>query len=89
MSLHCSLSGSLATGEGYGIKVAAGYEDGRVELWGLPASHDWTTTTDARMGSSPWEKLYDFKKHNEASKLIHLLLSLGMAKLKVSHGHDD
>jgi len=54
---------------GYSIKVAAGYEDGRVELWGLPKGHAWALPTDARTGQSVWEKLYDGKKHNEASKL--------------------
>lgn len=69
MSLHCSLSSSTVGGEEYSIKVAAGYEDGRVELWGLPEKHAWAIPTDARTGQSVWEKLYDGKKHNEASKL--------------------
>jgi hypothetical protein len=68
MSLHCTLPFAE---EGYSIKVAAGYEDGRVELWALPLTHDWKDPTDARTGDAVWEKLYDGKRHNEASKLIH------------------
>jgi hypothetical protein len=45
-----------------------GYEDGRVEVWALPPDQSWRNPSDARTGSSPWEKVYEAKKHNEAGK---------------------
>jgi len=65
MSIHSSLSPGT---DGERLRVAMGYEDGRVELWALPLGHAWRDPSDARMGSSPWEKVYEGKKHNEASK---------------------
>jgi len=50
------------------MKVAIGYEDGRVEVWVLQEGKSWRDPSDARTGSSPWEKVYEGKKHNEASK---------------------
>jgi hypothetical protein len=49
-----------------GIKVAMGYEDGRVEVWALQDGLDWRSPTDARTGQSSWDRLYEGKKHNEA-----------------------
>jgi hypothetical protein len=43
-----------------------GFEDGRVEKWALQERVHWQEVSDARMGSSVWNKVYDTKKHNEA-----------------------
>jgi hypothetical protein len=68
MSIHSCLT---SNSEGIaGIKVAIGYEDGRVEVWTLQDGISWRDPSDARVGSSPWEKVYEGKKHNEASKFM-------------------
>jgi hypothetical protein len=51
-----------------GMKVAMGYEDGRVEVWALQDGLDWRNPTDARTGQSSWDRLYEGKKHNEAGE---------------------
>jgi len=65
MSIHSSLEPGV---DGDHLRVAMGYEDGRVELWALAEGSKWGDPSDARTGSSPWEKVYEGKKHNEASK---------------------
>ncbi|WWD18782.1 hypothetical protein CI109_103237 [Kwoniella shandongensis] len=49
------------------LALAAGYEDGRVELFAAPLSAT-STNWDARMSSGPkvWERLWVEKGHNEA-----------------------
>jgi hypothetical protein len=63
MSIHSCIASDSS---GSQIKVAMGFEDGRVEVWALQERVDWQEVSDARMGSSVWNKVYDTKKHNEA-----------------------
>jgi len=66
MSIHSCLT-TQSDGR-QGIRVAIGYEDGRVEVWALQDGISWKDPSDARTGSSPWEKVYEGKKHKEAGK---------------------
>lgn len=67
MSIHASLSEKQGVSS---VKVAMGFEDGRVELWALGGSTDWKTPSDGRTRMTPWQRRYEGKKHNEAGKSI-------------------
>jgi len=68
MSIHSCITPEKDGVEG--IKVAMGYEDGRVEVWALQDGLDWRSPTDARTGQSSWNRLYEGKRHNEAGQYL-------------------
>lgn len=57
------------------MKVAMGFEDGRVELWALAGGVGWKGPSDGRAGMTPWQRRYEGKKHNEAGEQFSLSLS--------------
>lgn len=65
MSLHASIGDEQGTSS---VKVAMGFEDGRVELWALGGGVGWKTPSDGRTGMTPWQRRYEGKKHNEAGQ---------------------
>jgi WD40 repeat protein len=66
MSLHACLRQEQGVSS---VKVAMGFEDGRVELWALGGETNWKTPSDGRTVMTPWQRRYEGKKHNEAGEL--------------------
>lgn len=96
MSLHASLSPPQSQG-GSSLKVAMGFEDGRVELWALGGSISWKSPSDGRTGMTPWQRRYEGKRHNEASESSRIRCApfshcmrpgISRRSLQDSHGND-
>ena len=75
MSMHIGYLPSQRQEEGWEkVGLVMGYEDGRVEMWGVPSedggSDRWKTFSDGsgQVGQRVWEKMWDATGHNEAGK---------------------
>lgn len=74
MSMHLGRLPMLTQKQGWEkVGLVLGFEDGRVEMWGIPleeGSERWKSFSDgsAQVGKRVWERMWETKGHNEAGR---------------------